>query len=306
MLRKIILSAVNIVTHPHSTEDYVKIFKKARDLKQLIKIHGDRHAVLRSIWSDSAVKSADKLSNPIYGEIYSYIQLGDDAWFDLLEGEPATPEEAAEVKIPSELVPHLKRIAYVFFPDKHLFVYVSGDSNKGSMSPPQMKGFLEKLFNDNRITEIAEFDTVEVRTVQSKETVTQILESLSIEKLTIQLNRPNDTGSDPEKSIEEEMEEQGLARMEIFQRSSKHDHIKPNKKTREYMEAALTNGFVEAIGYDDNDNITTLKTIEKPFKDPYKLDEDQQTYLDAFLENARKVVRKIYPRKRGDHQETDN
>lgn len=292
MNRGITLAAFNIVTHPHSPENYIEIFKKALSLKQAIKIHGDRHALLRTAWEDSEVLS--KKAQPIFGEICTYIKLDADAWFHLIEAEPATEEEAGLIEIPGDLVPHLKRIHYVFYPEKHLFVYVTKDNSYGSISPRQMSNYLEKLLNDNRITEVASFDKVEVRMVQSQDTIDEMLSDMCIDKLTIRVDRPNDTGGDYEQQIEADMLEQQVERLEVYQKSDKTGMIKPNEETVNLMKVALTNGFVEASGTDMDDNKKELKTEFKPRKETYKFDPDEQSYTAFLLGKGRELMDKIY------------
>ncbi|MDP0501845.1 MAG: DUF4747 family protein [Verrucomicrobiota bacterium JB022] len=293
MSRNICLSALNLVTHPHSSQSYKSIFSAALKLRQPIRIRGIRYGILKS-----AFQNGKEENSLIYGEIYTFTRIGPSDWFHFEEGEPLTEEEAEQIQIPEGVVPHLKRIGYVFIPEKHLFVFVTTDNVLGSISESMMRDYISELFNDNRIVQSADYASVDVNLVQSTASLDRIF-SLKIEKLKIELNRPNDTGDDIEKTIEEEMEEQNIGRSKLELTAKKGNSITPNTRTKKLMRAALTNGRVQARGLDEEDDKRSEDTAESPVRENYQYDaHSEQTYFDFLIESARKLCRVIYPNHR--------
>ena len=287
--RTVQLAAFNIVTHPHSEKSYADIFKRARELKQIIKIWGDTHALLCS-----ALTLNEFEKSPITGEVYTFFDIDpNEPWFDILKGEAASDKETKEVKIPSHLRPHLKRIRYVFFPDRHTFVYVRSDSVHGRISPKSMQEFLTALLNDNRILAKVEFQAVEVRLVQDKQSLKKIFQSPRVERLDISIRKPNgDTGGEAQQSVEQELDEQNLEEYFVSQKAAKGKSIQPNKRTVRLMEEATLNGFVEAKVWDENDMPHTVNTSSKPLVAPVKID-PEASYIGSIVRAGRALLDKI-------------
>jgi hypothetical protein len=83
MSRTVKLAAFNIVTHPHSSAGYERLFQDARLLKQSIKVRGATHAFLATAHNPGGTSE----TNFITGEIYTFIELDPNLdWFDL--GDP--------------------------------------------------------------------------------------------------------------------------------------------------------------------------------------------------------------------------
>lgn len=287
--RTIRFGAFNIVTHPHSPKSYEELFTKARDLKQVIKIWGDTHAILRTAFHPEEYKGSI-----ITGEIFTFLNLDpSQPWFDILKGEAATEKQTHEVKIPENLRPHLKRIRYVFFPNSHIFVYVREDSAFGAISPNNMSELLTALLNDNRILEKAPYQAVDVRLVQDSTSLDWIFKNLRVELLNITIRRPNgDTGGDAQESVEKELEEQNLQEYFVSQKAEKGKAIKPNKRTNRLMKEATINGHVEAKGLDQDDVPHTLNTSARPLIEPVVFD-GKKAYFDFVIEAGRILVDKI-------------
>jgi len=293
--RTIHLAAFNIVTHPHSPKSYEQLFFAAKELRQMIKIWGDTHALLRS-----AYKLEEYKTPIITGEIFTFLEIDlNQPWFDILKGEEATDKQTHEVKIPENLRPHLKRIRYVFFPDSHIFVYTRDDSANGRISPKSMGELLASLLNDNRILANAAFQAVDVRLVQDSKSLDWIFENLRVERLDITIRKPNgDTGGDAEESVEKELEEQNLEEYFVSQKAEKGKAIKPNARTRRLLNEATINGQVEAKGLDKDDITQTKNTSAHPLVEPFVF-EAKRPYIEFIVESGKALVEKIRKAQKG-------
>lgn len=290
MARTLKLSAFNIVTHPHKPEFYSEVFSKAFALHRQIGIRGETRALLGSCYN----LESGNITSPITGEIFTFLEIDkDNDWFDIAKGEQATDRQTEEVTIPDNLRPHLKRVRYVFFPKKHMFIYVREDSKLGIISPASMEYFLNSLLNDPKVLENKKFHEVEIRLVQDKAAIDEILSTLSIDRLTIKIRLPNGDGPlDAMAAIEEEMNEQNLIEYTTIQKAKKGEKIDPNERTVALMEKAVTDGSVEAVGRDENGLAKSINTQSKPLVEPVRYD-GKSAYLDFFINAAMALLGKI-------------
>jgi hypothetical protein len=295
MSRTVKLAAFNIVTHPHSPAGYSQLFLAARSLRQPVKIWGETHGLLATAYRPRAELDLSVIT----GEIFTFLQLDQTlGWFDIVRGEEATDEQIEAVNIPEELRPHLKKIRYVLFPGDHVFVYAREDSHHGSISPTPMQNFLERLLNDNRLLEKTRFQEVEVRLIQDRRELTEILERITLERLEIFVELPNagDTPGDAEEKVAKEMEEENLKELEIIKKAADERGLHPNENTKDYMTAAASNGYVKARGTTAEGEKKEYNTQTAPLVESFDFP-DNVPYLDRFLDVANQL-RKIIKRKR--------
>lgn len=280
------MAAFNIVTHPHSADDYAALFARARSIRQPIQVRGETHALLATAYEPKE----SEFNGVITGEVFTFLQLDPTlAWFDLVRGEQASDEQVETVNIPDNLRPHLKKIRYVFFPRNHLFIYAREDSHFGSIGPASMQNFLERLLNDNRLLEKTGFQEVDVRLVQDKRTLQGILESITLERLEIFLELPNpDTPGDAEERVAREMEEENLEELKIIKTAADETGLRPNHRTRQYMDAASKNGYVWAKGMTVDGTKKEFTTKETPWIEPVEFPTNVP-YLDRFIQAAREL-----------------
>ncbi len=232
----------------------------------------------------------------ITGEVFTFLQLDTSLnWYDILRGEEASDEQVQAVNIPSELRPHLKKIRFVVFPKAHLFIYVREDAHFGSIGPASMEDFLVRLLNDNRLLETTPFQEVEVRLVQDSRQLEEILKSITLERLDIFVELPNaDTPGDAEDEVAREMEEENLKQLEIIKKAANERGLQPNERTRNYMVAAASNGYVKAKGTTVDGVTKEFNTKNVPLVEPFVFPDDVG-YLDRFLQAAdelRRIIRR--------------
>lgn len=286
--RTIKLAALNIVTHPHSVENYRKLWDRAYWLKQRFRTHGDTAAMLGSMGRDFA-------GNVISGDLFTFLDLDPSLpWYDIQSGEEATEQQTKEVEIPAHLKPHLRRFRYVFIPEVHTLVFVHYDSKVGAISPNSVQSFVDRLLNDNRIIQGAPFPKVHVQIVQDKHSLKTIFESIRVDALDIQMYRPNgDTSDDAKKSIEEELDDQNIGEYFVsLKAQNPGTPIKPDSRTSRMMKEAIKTGYVEARGPDEDGIPRTLNTKTHPAIEPYKLD-PRVPYADAIVNIASSFLRKF-------------
>ena len=290
--RTIQLAAFNIVTHPHSAVSYVNLFHDARKLGRDIQIRGETHGRLGTSTDLEGYSEA-----LITGDIYTYLELNvDDPWFNTNTGEAADKVQTKEVKIPAHLRPHLKQLRYVFFPKKHLFIFVQHDAGKyrGSIGIQSMSDFLTALLNDSRLLVKTDFKRVEVRSVQDRKSLEWIFSTLQVEQLEITVRRPNgDSSGDARKSVEEELEEQHLEEYFVKQTAEKGKGIKPNENTNRLLNEAMTNGSVKARGRDRNEKMHTVNTEDRPLVEPIEIS-SKRPYAESVIQASFDFAKKAY------------
>jgi len=286
--RSVALSALNIVTHPHTSSGYVDLFADARKLKQSVKIWGDTHGMLWS-WFDL------EEDGEIYtGEVFTYSEIDmDQDWLDLAKGEAATAKQRAEITIPEHLKPQFKQIRFAFFPASHLWVFCEENAPDGSLGVSRMKIFLERLLNDRALLEGRKFTRVDVRLVQSKETIEQIFEEIEVKTLEILVLKPNDdSAGKAHQTVEEELEDENVSSYFIKKKAEPGQAIKPNESTIRYMDEAANNGYVEATGPDvKTGQKRTINTQAHPLVQRFEYD-SRTGFLDFFVEAATKLAKK--------------
>jgi hypothetical protein len=146
-----------------------------------------------------------------------------------------------------------------------------------------MQEFLVSLLDHPDLKEKLKLRSIYIRPIQDKKELTWIFTHLSVEQLDITIHRPNpDDGDEAEKSIEEELNEQNIAEYFVSQKAEKGASLNPNGYTTRLMEQALTNGHVQVIGRDAQDNRKIVDTIEKPLVESYKINGKKSYFAEVY------------------------
>lgn len=111
--RKLEVSCLNLVLHPHSQELYIDLLKTIHANKLDIKVRGDDAVMFGSVFKGE--------EGDVYvGEIFKFLKLNAaEDWFNTLSMELASRNDVSGIVIPENLKPHFKRFQYAFFPSKH-------------------------------------------------------------------------------------------------------------------------------------------------------------------------------------------
>lgn len=150
------LAILNIKSHPHSPEKYIKILEFAKQQRLLEHLSPER------------VGMFGLLSKPregvLAGEIFTFIKVDkNDPWFDVGKGEVAEKDEVSrEVSIPEHLKPHMKEIPFVFFADAHRLVFQT------TFGPTTVSRLVGKILGSEKVKKQFELDSITVVLEQSR------------------------------------------------------------------------------------------------------------------------------------------
>ena len=281
-IRTIKISALNIAMHhPHSAQRYVSLFKDAKKLKYLVRLSSLHYAMLGSLYGPKSEESSDALS----GEIYRFVKLDpSEPWFNVQTSEVATNDDVENIKIPAHLLPHLQKIEFVFKPDAHELWFVSQD-RKDRLGSQAATKFFQKLFD--RVVSRGRYPTVEVTAIPDVETLDKMMSLAMLEKITIELKRPNaDDAAEDEARWLKRLEKQKIRKQTTQLVAARGESIKPDDETRALAAVASRNGNVSVIGRDADGTKVEESTNARPLVMSEHVDSDIETSRDVLLRTA--------------------
>lgn len=270
------ISAVNIVIHPHTPNLYADLFHALRRVRNPPRVHGEYHAylgALRPLERGSPTKG-------LAGDIFKFFELDkEDAWLDVLEEKRADADAQERIQVPEDLKPHLGIFRYVFFPESHQLFYISHYREGGrskSLSPGQVVKMIEKLSERQSIYE--RFGKVDATAIPSPESVEDILKIHRLNRLYIEIKRPNADEMDGlERRVMARLEDQKARKLVTELRAGRGESLEPDAETEGLARVAETNGEVIGEGYDSDDKKVVESTQERPLREAVE-------YLDGELE----------------------
>lgn len=247
----------------------MKLFHAASKINTPIKLRGDTHAVLHSAYQ----REMGNPEHPIYGEIFHFLKLDPEAdWFNLNDGEEATPTDLDEISIPNYLQPHLKRIRYTFFPKSHILVFASVNQEH-RLSPDAAKNFFQQLLSEISLLHKFRIDEVNITAIPDQTPIREAFNSYSVQKLVMVINRPNPDGTDDfDEAFEESLLNEGVGKYREEKTAAKGQQIRPNSETDAKIKIAQRDGHVHLTAKDHEDNRVEIDSREKPLKHPVTYD----------------------------------
>jgi hypothetical protein len=281
-VRTIKICALNIAMHkPHSPKRYIDLFNDAKKRKVLIRLGALHSAMLGSVQPAKGASSAEELT----GEIYRFVNLDPtQPWFNLETKGIATDDEVGKIQIPEHLLPHLQRIEFVFRPDTHQLWFISQD-RKDRLGVSAAVTFFQQLFD--HVVEAGKFPKVEVTALPDADTLETMLSLSKLEKITIDLKRPNaDDGNLEERRFLKKLEKQNAQRQIIELVAVSGLSIQPDAETRALASVASRNGNVSVVGRDEGGRRVEESTQEKPLVKVEYVDSDEETSMDVLLRTA--------------------
>lgn len=273
--RTIKVATLNIAMHsPHSPERYVELLKDVFARGALAKT-GTLHG---SIIGSLTPEDAGDISKGLNGELFRFVILDpNEPWFNTRTRDVATATEAKEIVIPQHLLPHLRRIPFVFRPDVHKLWFVSRD-RKDSLGPATAASIFQTLFD--QVGREKGYPPVEVTPVPDEDALERMLALHTLEKLSIELKRPNsDDGQDEEQRWQKRLERQKAKRMKMELVAERSESITPDAETRGLARAAARNGKVSVIGRTEDGVKVEESTEMHPRIEPVTVDPDNETIV---------------------------
>ena len=280
--RSIKVSALNIAMHrPHSPQLYIDLFRNAKRLKALVKLGGLHGAMFGSLNGPRDYTRGALLT----GEIYRFVNLdSSEPWFNMQTNEAASEDDMGAVQIPKHLLPHLQFIEFAFRPDTHELWFISQDRSD-RMGPQAAAKFFQQLF-DKLFLE-GKCSQVEVTALPDVETLEVLFALHKLERITIDLKRPNaDDGASEEARWLKRLEDQNIRRQETSLVASPGETIKPDRETRSLAEVASRNGSVSVVGKDAEGLRVVESTVAKPLVLSRLVNSEIETSLDVLTRVA--------------------
>ncbi|MBS1186693.1 MAG: hypothetical protein H6R04_711 [Burkholderiaceae bacterium] len=276
--RTILIAALNIAMHkPHSPKRYVEMFFDAYKLGAKVKLSNVHYSVLGSAYQENP----DDALDPINGEIWRFVKIDpNETWFNTSTKDVATESELREVSIPDHLLAHMQRIPYVFHPKTHRLYFITKDG-KTSMGAGTLKKILNNILG--RLVAEKRYPEIEVTVVPEAESVERILSMPYLQKLHIELVRPNaDDGVDEERRFMEKMANERAKKYTQSLISERNGSLAPDEQTKSLARMAAHNGKVVGEGRD----ATGGKLIESTTQSPMI----QSALVDPNIESTRNVL----------------
>lgn len=202
--RKIQIAGLNIVTQPHSPQNYIDLFRSLFGLKRPIAIRGTQHLMLGEL----RPAYREKPLNGLFGRFYRFDQIDPKApWFNVDSNDVATKEEIAEIKIPPKLKPNLVMFNFVFYPRTHK-LYFESMADSHTLGPASLRKFFLTICGHPTI--VQKFGDVEITAIPELEQLERILKLPGLSKLVIDVKRPNpDDLADEEAEVFARFEKMG-------------------------------------------------------------------------------------------------
>lgn len=279
--KRIVIGAINIKIHPHSPAKYDQLFEMASEKLTLGKIRGMDWGIIgsKSAWKDGS-------ETPVTGVLWRFINIdSSEPWANLKTRKTQFPGE--EPIIPPELKPHLRREAYVFFPEAHRLFY---DASRFS---PNMAGkLLYGIFSAPAIER--KFGIVDVHVETSEEALEKIRSIHRLASLELLISLPNaDDHNKNEKRVRDRLEKLNARRLAEKYTAHKGKSISPDRDLEAYMQVAKSNGYVNAVGYSPDDVKEEISTKTHPLKESAYYEEGKETIVEVLMREGRRLLKKI-------------
>lgn len=267
-IRKFQFSALNIVTHPHSPEGYVKLFGALYGLRRAFHVRGNQHLMIGDL---ERVDRDDPLRG-LTGRMYRFDQIDPKApWFNVENKEEASDDELAEINIPDALKPNLVKFNFVFYP-RHHRLYFESVSNGATLGEGSMRKFFDLICAVPSIVE--KFGKVDITVVPEHEQLERILSLPSLSKLIVDVKRPNpDDLATEEARVFARLDRMKSRRLIETLVAEPGETITPDDDVRVLARVAARNGSVSGTGYSAGGDKLQQSTVDRPLRQTVHYDE---------------------------------
>lgn len=294
------MGIINITIQPHTPQRYVDLFR-AVFASQQIADAGMNHRMF--VGRISAITDNDPQSG-MAGELYRFFNLDKrSAWLDVATRQALRSDELNRVKdIPDELKPDAAAFPFVFYPKTHRLVFslkgqyfenrLTNPRSAPSLSASRLVSILQQLFSDAKI--VKEFGNVDVTAEPSREMVERLLTLKRLQKLTIELTRPNpDDFGQLERRYLKLLSDQNLDRQTVTLHAATGSGMKLDDANKGLARVAASNGKVEAEGYNETGQRVKESTVDHPVTESFVYNARQQVPIQALVAMAGDFVRRV-------------
>lgn len=254
------IGCLNIVSHPHETDQYLDLFYFAAK-QPSVQIGDHQYCRIRQIHPISE-------SNPrlgIRGKIFKHLKLSpDDEWLDANTDRPATPEEVEDI-LPDHLLPGLIQFDFVFYPEGHRLFFAMKNEKKKTISAKSGENIFKAVFG---LVEHLWDEPIEihVHVETSQEGVEKLFSMHHVKTIEYEVALPNpDEGNGAQDKFKKRLEKQNIRKQHTKLQSAKGQSITPDDETKTELNVAASNGFVTAIGSKEDGSKDEVSTKDHPF-----------------------------------------
>ncbi|HLA33643.1 MAG TPA: DUF4747 family protein [Rhodocyclaceae bacterium] len=288
---------VNIVTHPHNPDGYVRLMKAAFDMRRSVKVHGSQHLMigaLRPLHSDRPISG-------LHGKFYRFVHIDKDApWYNVSRHDDATDEERSQINIPDGLRPNTENFEFIFYPKGHTLYFSRRSTGKlnghwSNLGPRQVATLLNTLFKNPVILD--EFGEVEVTVLPDRSQLDRIFAIPTLQRLVIDVTKPNaDALSKAQAKVFNRMDRTNTGRLKEELTARRGASIELDDDYKELATIAASNGKVEGQGYDGAGRPVKLSTVDVHWTARVAYNpEESETELDALTLATRSLPGHVGP-----------
>ncbi|WP_041039206.1 DUF4747 family protein [Paramagnetospirillum magnetotacticum] len=285
--RTLSVGAINLRIHPHTADKYRGLLRSVYNLKQPVRVHGDRHLLMSSI--DERDEFVVKGTLARFTEIDLNLP-----WFNAAKFEAAKDDEVKHINIPPGLKPNFRSFMFEFDLKRHLFTFeVQGVD--GGLSPSIALRYLASIFSNEEIVKI--FGQVNADVVADAQKLEEIFNLSKLKRLSILIKRPNpDDFGDLDEDVEDRLTKQNASALKLEFEAIPGMTFVPDKLTEKLATVALSNGRVEAVGIDQNGNNVEQSTSEHPLIYRVAYDPTETPETTAFSSAVRGFIARMMGR----------
>lgn len=288
--KKLRYSALNIVTHPHSQQNYVKLFFALGKLEHPVKLRGDCYATISHVGYQD---KTDKPNSPIIGEIVKYTNIDKDAeWYDIKSQDVATEEDLVHVKsLPDHLKPNMSKFSFIFYPDTHLLIFESLYDQK-PLSPNYAHTLFDSLCERTEISAI--FGDVTVTIVPQMHEIDAILSMSGLYYLRMITTRPNpDQLTKTEGKVKARLANINAYSEERIIKASRDNELRLDDVLKLEAKVAAKNGSVDLKRKNESGKTEPFNTKEHPLMEDNFYDPAVSSSYDELVRVGRELKERI-------------
>lgn len=292
-MRSIRISALNIVTHPHSPQTYVDLLKDVYSFGKSVRYRANHYGMLGYVHE---LKEGEPLEG-IYGEIHRFIDFStDEPWINLKNHKKADKADMTAMVLPEYLRPGFNSCRFAFFPNRHRFFFESKTEGNKSISAKTMRDLMDGLLNQLALRK--KYGEVTVIVEPTSESVERIFQIHRLERLDMEINLPNaDELNAAERKVLLRLANQNAKKEEISLVASSGMSLNPDDDTKTLANVAAVNGVAMGRGKTANNKRVFESTIDHPWEETVefnpKLQGGREVFLARVTDNLNKFMQRF-------------
>lgn len=269
------LSCINLVTHPHSPENYIKLFNSIHSLRKDVAIGHRRKMIMGSLHTENFQKH-----DVLYGLLYKFDDIDEHTvWYNTIENSQASDEDMGQLQIPDHLRPNLTTHRFLFFPKGHkLFIETKSEKANQNLSIYQAQKYFELICNNSNIVE--NFGEVSLTIEMDQEQLEAMLRRKDIIELSYEIHLPN-PDIDGDESFTARMQRRGVLKETRQFRAISGESLRLDDEILEASREASSNGYVSTKNRIDH-RVESMSSKEHPLSERVSFDPSTESPQDSF------------------------